>query len=656
MREKVFLKSWVWFGLLAAIGLFFSLVISINTPVYAQSSSPVSPTIEPAGEQPEQIEVINPHYSIEHKILEDGTKLLGHIINGAPIPSSDLSAHPSSALNPSATSVLLSGFPSYNWVFGCSAVSGAMIAGYYDRGAYPNLYTGPTNGGVMPISDTSWPLWYDGYQQYPNNPLVASHIGVDGLLTRGSIDDYWVRYDSTSQDPFITGGWTQHTWGTAIGDYMKTSQSTYQNVDGSTTFYTYYSSEKLFCNEMLSHGVSDEDGTYGRKLFYEARGYTVSDCYNQNTDNRYVGGFSLANFKAEIDAGHPVLLNLSGHSIVGFGYDGTTIYIRDTWDNNPNNIYSMTWGGSYDGMQLVSVSIVHLNPVQPPAIYKEYLPFVVKDNQVNMSPTDILLSNSSIQENLPINTLVGLLSTTDPNPGDSFTYSLVSGVGDTDNAFFNINANQLLSSVVFDYETKNSYSIRIRSTDQGGLLFEKQFLVTITKAPENVILNGDFESGSTSWTEYSTHGWDIIMLSSEVEGLYAHSGSWVAYLAGGDSETSYISQPVTIPSTMSYLHYWYWIDSDDACNYDFFIVQVGSATVRTQTLCYDKNTYGWVHSSINLSSYAGIPLTLKFLAITDDSLPSLIFLDDIYLSNTASVSANQNVPGSRELDYPWKDD
>ena len=103
-----------------------------------------------------------------------------------------------------------------------------MIAAYYDRGTYPNMYAGPTNGGVMPLTDTSWPTWSDGYETYPNNPLIASHIGVDGRgAIRGSIDDYWVQYDSAANDPYITGGWPQHTWGTAIGDYMKTSQSAY---------------------------------------------------------------------------------------------------------------------------------------------------------------------------------------------------------------------------------------------------------------------------------------------------------------------------------------------------------------------------------------------------------------------------------------------
>ena len=46
-----------------------------------------------------------------------------------------------------------------------------------------------------------------------------------------------MQYGSSASDPYITGGWTQHTWGDAIGDYMKTSQSAYDNTDGSTNFY-----------------------------------------------------------------------------------------------------------------------------------------------------------------------------------------------------------------------------------------------------------------------------------------------------------------------------------------------------------------------------------------------------------------------------------
>jgi hypothetical protein len=117
---------------------------------------------------------------------------------------------------------------------------------------------------------------------------------------------------------------------------------------------------------MVTNNIHTRDGTYGRKLFYEARGYTVTDCYSQKTDNTITGGFSYAQYKAEIDAGRPVMINLAGHTIVGVGYnDPSTVYIHDTWDYSD---HSMTWGGSYSGMQMLSVSIVNLsasNPIVP---------------------------------------------------------------------------------------------------------------------------------------------------------------------------------------------------------------------------------------------------------------------------------------------------
>lgn len=296
--------------------------------------------------------------------LSDGTSLDETIINGPPKPPPGYEQRAAVALSEPdremGTNTLT--VPAYDWIFGCSSVSGAMIAGYYDRNGFPNMYTGPANGGVMPLdnSTTYWPTWTDGAgDTYPNLPLAASHKNVDGRTTRGSIDDYWVSYNSSASDPYITGGWAQHTWGDAIGDYMKTSQSAYSNVDGSTTFYTWTSSpSQLTCSAMEGSGISQKDGTYGRKLFYEAKGYTVTNCYSQKTDNTISGGFSFAQFKAEIDAVRPVMLNLEGHTIVGVGYaDPNTVYIHDTWDHLD---HTMTWGGSYSGMVLLSVSIVNI--------------------------------------------------------------------------------------------------------------------------------------------------------------------------------------------------------------------------------------------------------------------------------------------------------
>jgi hypothetical protein len=307
--------------------------------------------------------VVSEYLTVKNLTLPDGARLTESIINGPPKPPGGFAAEQASALEMTpASATILPNVPTFKWVMGCSAVSGSMIAGYYDRTGYPNMYTGPTAGGVYPlVEDPAWGSWSDGTASYPNNPLIGSHNGSDGRATRGSIDDYWVSYGSSASDPFITGSWTQHAWGSAISDYMKTSQSSYGNTDGSTSFYS-LGATKLSCSAMTNYGISQNDGTYGRKLFYEARGYTVTDCYAQSTDNQASGGFSLANYKAEINAGHPVFLNLAGHSIVGVGYDtaSTTIYIHDTWDNNT---HSMVWGGSYSGMVLQSVSIVNLAPL-----------------------------------------------------------------------------------------------------------------------------------------------------------------------------------------------------------------------------------------------------------------------------------------------------
>ena len=110
------------------------------------------------------------------------------------------------------------------------------------------------------------------------------------------------------------------------------------------------------------------------------------------------------------------------------------------------------------------------------------IPFMVNNGSVTTqtcAPTDITLSNSIVAENLPVDTVVGDFSTTDPDTGDTFTYTLATGIGGTDNASFNISGNSLRTSEVFDYETKNNYMILVRSTDQGGSYFEKVFLITV---------------------------------------------------------------------------------------------------------------------------------------------------------------------------------
>ena len=110
--------------------------------------------------------------------------------------------------------------------------------------------------------------------------------------------------------------------------------------------------------------------------------------------------------------------------------------------------------------------------------------FTISVINVNEAPTALALSNTSVLENGASGTTVGTLAGTDADAGDTHTYALVTGTGANDNASFTIVGNSIRTAAVFDFETKSSYSVRVRVTDAGGLSFEKAFTITVTDVNE----------------------------------------------------------------------------------------------------------------------------------------------------------------------------
>ena len=110
----------------------------------------------------------------------------------------------------------------------------------------------------------------------------------------------------------------------------------------------------------------------------------------------------------------------------------------------------------------------------------------------NNPPTDIQLSNSTVDENSIIYVAIGQFSASDIDAGQTFTYSLVPGTGDNDNSAFSIDVNTLRSGTTFDFERKAQYSIRVRVTDQSGAYFEKPFTITVNNLNEaSYAINAD---------------------------------------------------------------------------------------------------------------------------------------------------------------------
>jgi gliding motility-associated-like protein len=87
-------------------------------------------------------------------------------------------------------------------------------------------------------------------------------------------------------------------------------------------------------------------------------------------------------------------------------------------------------------------------------------------------------------ENKSILTEIGQFSTTDIDSADAFNYKLVSGTGSTDNALFIIEGNTLRSNFSANFENKNSYTIRVATTDKGNQTLESIFIVKIIDVSE----------------------------------------------------------------------------------------------------------------------------------------------------------------------------
>lgn len=255
------------------------------------------------------------------------------------------------------STVLLGGVPAFDWSYGCSATSAAMLAAYYDRGLFSHVYTGPAGGGVMPLNNSAWG---------PGEcPLSATHMGYDGLASPGHVDRFWT--NSSGDDPFGTGDPTGTYFG-CTADYMGTNQQWWGNGDGSTTFAYYVDGSPLYDpGDGLEGPPYFRDGIHGLKLFFESRGYAVSANYNQYIYgwNGNANGYTYAQFKVSIDSGIPVLIQIEGHTMLGIGYESAsdTIYVLNTWDYS---IHTMAWGGIYSGMAHYGVGVLQLIP--PPLI------------------------------------------------------------------------------------------------------------------------------------------------------------------------------------------------------------------------------------------------------------------------------------------------
>jgi uncharacterized delta-60 repeat protein len=88
----------------------------------------------------------------------------------------------------------------------------------------------------------------------------------------------------------------------------------------------------------------------------------------------------------------------------------------------------------------------------------------------------------SVVENSTEGTVVAILSSTDPDPGDTFTYSIIN---DLSSNFEIIGREiQVKTGATLDYEVASSHIITIRVTDSDGLTYDEDVTIQVTKINE----------------------------------------------------------------------------------------------------------------------------------------------------------------------------
>ena len=112
------------------------------------------------------------------------------------------------------------------------------------------------------------------------------------------------------------------------------------------------------------------------------------------------------------------------------------------------------------------------------------------DASTNLAPTDITTTATGTSaaltatydgNNVPDGGngghVVATLGTTDPNTGDTHTYSIVPVTGEASESF-DINGNELILSVSASPAPGDMLEVTVRSTDAGGLMVDKTFTIT----------------------------------------------------------------------------------------------------------------------------------------------------------------------------------
>ena len=270
--------------------------------------------------------------------------------------------------------LLANPMPQAEYMYGCTPTAMAMLLGYHDLYGYQGKDLSNIIEGTITVKSRGT----DGnaYDMDAFDTVIGRAIASKEYVYRfHSRDGVETTPEQELVYAFKSDNKTLNTdeWN-CLADYLGTGQF-WRGRENLSTTEAYGSLEEIYNGRhrdvTITNGTTtrtvaylDTIMLYGLDLYVKSRGYAldyeITGTYRVDANG---GSFTFNDYKKEIDSGRPVLITITGHSMVGYGYNAETQEI--IFDDCYKTGQRMKWTGTYrysdEDRKLQSITVVGFN-------------------------------------------------------------------------------------------------------------------------------------------------------------------------------------------------------------------------------------------------------------------------------------------------------
>ncbi len=347
-----------------------------------------------------------------------------------------------------------------------NALLSASVFDFEDKASYPiRVKTDDGKGGVFSKQFTIMVI--DGND--PPYQIQLTNSQIEENLAIGSGVGEFVTLDQDDEDRHVyelteTGPQNDNQYFVTVGNQLKTAQALDydEKVFYTVVVNTFDKAGASFTKQFAIEALDANDPPYGLAL-------SNNKVAGNNPPGLLVGKLSAQDPDQNEELTYSFAQGIGGEDNDSFTIEGNQLLTNTEFNLEDKQSYSV---------------LIQVEDKEGAGTTNN---FTIEIVNANKPPTDITLSSTSVTELSPIGTIIGTFSTIDPDDKETnlHNYTFIDDTGNNDNENFTIDGNTLKTASIFEFETKNLYSIVVQTDDGKGGVFTKSFTITITD--ENIV-------------------------------------------------------------------------------------------------------------------------------------------------------------------------